>query len=139
MDTYNSKCSGINKETFPWQEVMRESLEAGANVTFDEIFLRIFNGSIDPECIFMKHARKQPLSAVKQLTLVLSSIAVVANLLSLLAIYNIKKKLNANLRLIVSLCAADLLVALCFLVLSSDNRLSQKVSVLYIYTYYPYC
>ena len=64
------------------------------------------------------------ITIAKKVAIFLSIIAILANLLSLLAISKTKKKFNANLRLIISLCSADTLVALSLLLNSIDTQLA---------------
>lgn len=65
----------------------------------------------------------QGLPVAKQVACFIATVAILANMCSLLAIWHIKKKLNVNLRLIISLCLSDTLVALSLLILSSNSIL----------------
>lgn len=72
------------------------------------------------ECL-MQEIMERGLPLAKKITLAVGVIAVIANLCSLLAIWNINKKLTANLRLILSLCLSDTLVAITVIVNSSTK------------------
>lgn len=79
----------------------------------EKILFALMHHARNSTCVEGSNNQMTPGNVAVQLSYVLSSIAILANIGSIVAILKIRKKLNANLRLILNLSIVDTTVAIC--------------------------